>query len=445
MLTIEHAPGPRGLPLVGCTFDALRDPYHFFLDAWRRHGDVVFLRFGPFRYVLLNDADALYHVLVDNARSYTKSRTYKAFEPVLGSGLLTSEGDLWRRQRRLVQPAFHRDRLAGFAEAMVACTERLVAEWAPGARVDVNAALYGLTLRIVARALFSVDLAVDAEFGRALREAIQFIDATARSLLPTPPWVPTPRNRRFLAARAVLDRVVETIMAEHRRRPPARPDVLSLLLAARDEETGAPMAAERVRDEVMTLLLAGHETTANALTWAFVLLARHPEVEGRLLDELRAVLGGRAPGLADVPLLGYTTAVLQETMRQYPPAWKIEREACVDDVVAGYRVPAGTIVGVTTHTLHRNPRYWPDPERFDPERFLGERTGDRPRCAYLPFGAGPRLCIGAGFAQMEMTLVLAIIAQRYRLVIGPEPVPMEPAVTLHPRGAVIAELRPRAA
>jgi cytochrome P450 len=199
-------------------------------------------------------------------------------------------------------------------------------------------------------------------------------------------------------------------------------------------------------DEVMTLLLAGHETTANALTWAFVLLAAHPDVEERLCAELDAVLGGRAPALADLPRLPYTAAVMQEALRLYPPVWKAERQAIADDVVAGYRVPAGTLIGVTTHTLHRNPRYWPEPERFDPGRFLGERSEGRPRCAYLPFGAGPRVCIGAAFAQMEGTIILAMIAQRFRLVMpADQVVPIEPAVTLHPRGAVYAKLAQRMA
>jgi cytochrome P450 len=408
--------------------------------VWRRYGDVARIGFGPFEYLLVNDAPSLHHVLVENARNYVKSRTYRAFRPLLGDGLLTSEGDFWRRQRRLIQPAFHRERLVGFVDAMTAETEESLSRWRSreggAAPLDIGREMNQLTFRVVGRTLFGVDLESNPKLSEATRVALRFIDTYATSMVPLPTWVPTPGNRRFARALAVLDGLVADVLS---RPPGGGGDVLSLLRAARDEDTGEAMSPRQLRDEVMTLMLAGHETTANALTWAFYLLAQHPAAVDALRAELRSVLDGRAPRFEDLAKLDYTRAVIQEAMRLYPPVWKVERTALARDEIAGYTVEPGTIIGMTMHTLHRHPAAFDDAERFDPERFLpgNAKAKERHRFAYLPFGAGPRQCIGNTFALVEAQAILATIVQRCQLILLPDPpVEIDTAVTIHPRGVV---------
>lgn len=443
-------PGPRGVPLFGNVLDAWKDPIGLMMKSWREHGDVVKFKFGPFDYLFLNDPDAIHHVLVDNAKNYTKSRNYQGLKLVLGEGLVTSEGDTWRKQRKLVQPAFHRERLAGFAQSMVGDTASMLERWAtrgPEA-FDVHEEMMRLTFRIVGRTLFSTDVEVDADrIGPAVSAAIHHANDYAEAIVRVPQWLPTPANFRFKKAIATLDELVLRIIADRRKPNADQPnDLLAMLMAAHDDETKEGMSDRQLRDEMMTIILAGHETTANLLTWTWYLLSSHPDIARRLGAEVAEVLGDRAPSLDDLPKLKLTKMILEESLRLYPPAWAFERQAVAADTIAGYHVTPKTIIGIAPYTLHRHPRYWENPEGFDPERFAPERSEGRPKYAYLPFGGGPRFCIGNGFAMMEAQIIVAMIAQRHRLELVPgHPIVLDPQVTLRPKHGVRVTIEPQRA
>jgi cytochrome P450 len=364
---------------------------------------------------------------------------------VLGNGLLTSEGDFWRRQRRIAQPAFHKERIAAFGDVMVRAAEDTARAWTAvaksGGTLDVAAEMMRLTLRIAGETLLSSDVTGHAA---VVGDAVSLLlrEANRRILQPieVPLRVPTPNNRRVLRVLSELDAIVFRMIEDRRRMTGGRPsDLLTMLMEARDEETGEGMTDKQLRDEVLTIFLAGHETTANALSWTFYLLSLHPEVARRTSAELADVLGGRAPQVADLGRLVYTTAVLKEAMRLFPPAWIVGRRAVEDDTIDGYDIPRDSIVFVSPWLTHRHPAFWQNPEGFDPERFLPERAATIHRYAYFPFGAGPRLCIGQGFAMIEAVLLLATLAQRIRLdlVPGHRVVP-HPSITLRPRYGILA-------
>ena len=445
----KKAPGPRGVPWFGSTFEAWKDPLRLMASAVRDHGHVVQFRFGPFDYVLVDEPAGVKHVLVDNPKNYTKSRNYEGLKLVLGEGLVTSEGDHWRRQRKLAQPAFHREKLAGFCATMGAATTEMLARWerADADTVDAHHEMMRLTFDIVGRTLFSTRLDEHADgIGKAIAVSLVFANDWAESLLPIPTWIPTPKNVRFRRASRALDALVLDIIEGHRNAPEEKNDLLSMLMAAVDEDTGEKMSDAQLRDEVMTLVLAGHETTANALTWTLHLLSQHPEVARRLEAEADDVLGDRSvPTLDELPRLAFTKRVVEESMRLYPPVWAFERQAIEEDEVLGFRIPKRAIVGISPYTLHRHPAYWQNPEGFDPDRFADAAAAkERPRYAYLPFGGGPRTCIGNGFAMMEAQLVLAAVAHRWRLELVPGArVEMSPVVVLRPKGAVPMTLRRR--
>ena len=433
------APGPRRTPLFGNVLEAWRDPLTLFLNSTRAHGDVVKFRFGPYDYFLLNDAEAVKHLLVDHHKNYTKSRNYKGLKLILGEGLITSEGEHWRRQRKLAQPAFHKERLASFVACFANDTASMLDRWARDrlTELDVHEEMMRLTFRIVGRTLLSVDVDGAArEIGEALSVVLHHANEYAESLVPIPIWVPLPENFRFKRAIKVLDDLVYGIIAERRRSGGSgaqHDDLLALLMEAVDEQTRETMTDLQLRDEVMTLVLAGHETTANALSWTWALLSRHPDVERKLRAEVDAVLQGRAPTADDLPNLRYTAMVVQEAMRLYPPVWIFERQAIEADTILGFSIPKGSIVGVSPYALHRNARYWENPEGFDPERFSTARSSSRPRHAYLPFAVGPRQCIGNAFALMEAQVIVAMMVQRHRLELVPgEKVEPDPKVTLRP-------------
>jgi cytochrome P450 len=439
-------PGPRYLTPYGFSAAFRPDPLAYTLGLARRFGDVVRIRVGPFRSYMVFHPDDVKHVLQDNHQNYVKGLIIDRTKVLIGDGLFTSEGSFWRRQRRLAQPAFHRQRSAGFATAMTDATAAMLARWdahaGSGVPFDVAAEMNRLTLRVVGQTLFSMDLdGAAADVGRALQVALAYVDRRALLVAPSPLIVPTPQNLRFRRARRVLDRVVYDIIETRRRDGSQTSDLLSMLLQARDEETGEGMSDRQLRDEVMTFLLAGHETTAAALAWTWYLLARHPAVEARLRAEVDTVVGDRTPTVEDLPALSYTRMVVEETMRLYPPVWGIGRQTIGEDTLGGYRVPAKVVVSISPYVTHRHPACWDDPERFDPERFTPERAAGRSRFAYLPFSGGPRLCIGSEFALMEAQLVIAMVVQRYRLALVPGRV-VEPEVrlTLRPRGGLPATL-----
>jgi cytochrome P450 len=450
-LPLASAPGPSGAPLFGNLFDAWRDPLKLLSDSARDHGNVVRLRFGPYTYVLVSGLSEIQHVLVKNQKNYTKSRSYQGVKLVLGDGLLTSEGEFWRRQRRLVQPAFHVQKLRGLAGTMARLTEEQIGRWkslpASGRTLDMHAEMMRLTFRIVGQTLCSSDVEGDAQaIGDAITAAMRFANEYVETIIRIPTWLPLPKNLRFHRAKTTLDALVYRLIEEHRTNSDRDGDLLSMLMAQTDEGDGQGMTPKQLRDEVMTLVLAGFETTANALTWTLYLLSKHPDIAHRLRQETEEVLAGRSPTFEDLPRLEFTERVLSEAMRLYPPAWCLERAAAEDDEVGGYAIPAGTTIAVCPYVLHRNPSYWENPETFDPDRFLPERSTARSRFAYLPFGDGPRICIGKGFAMMEAKIVLAMIAGAFQLEpAGTRAVELDPGITLRPKGGMPLTIVPRAA
>jgi cytochrome P450 len=432
-------PGPEGHFLTGNLLDYTRDHLGYLTRCAREYGDVVRLRFINVPVYLLNHPDHIEYVLVSNNRNFIKSRGERISLSFLGEGLLTSEGSFWRRQRRLVQPAFHRERINTYGEVMVERAGQMAAGWQDGETRDVHRDMMRLTLEIVARTLFGASLktADFEEVSAAVAVITERFTGRGGVFFQVPQRVPTPGNLRFRQALRTLDGIIYGIIQERRASEAgSRDDLLSILLAARDE-AGDRMSDEQLRDEVMTVFLAGHETTANALSWTWCLLAEHPEVEAKLHEELDETLAGRTPTVEDLLRLHYTDMVVRESLRLYPPAWAFGREAVGDCEIGGYYVPAGTQLIMSQWVTHRDPRYYENPMEFRPERWA-EGLADRlPRYAYFSFGGGPRLCIGQSFAKMEAVLLLATIAQQFRLYQAPgEQAVPQPSITLRPRNGM---------
>ncbi len=437
------APGPPGHLLLGNLPEFARDLLGFFEDCARRYGDVVGLRLAGHPACLVNHPNLVEDVLVTRSAQFKKhSFFWRHVESIFGNGLLTSEGDFWLRQRRLAQPAFHRERVASYGGVMVAEAEEMLARWAAEEERDIHEDLMGLTMRIVARTLFGTDVAVRVdEVGHAFDVAIREIAVRFRRPFPIPGWVPLPSNLRYRRAVRQLDTLVYEIIRRPHREDAG--DLLAMLLHARDED-GSRMSERQLRDEVVTLFLAGHETTALALSWASALLARHPPAQAALAAELETVLGGRAPAVSDLPRLRYTEAVVLESMRLYPPAYAIGRESLGECAIGPYRFPAGTTVFASPWVMHRDARYFDRPGEFDPGRWLDGLARRLPRFAYFPFGGGPRLCIGSAFAMMEATLIVAALAQRFHLTpVRGHVLDTLASITLRPRFGVRVRLARR--
>lgn len=441
---VAPPPGPPAHPLTGNLRDFAADRLAFLRELARDYGDFVPIKLLRGTAILLNHPDLIEEVLVTKKRHFIKARGTRSLRSLLGNGLLVSEGSFWRRQRRLAQPAFHRDRVAAYSQTMVDYTERMLAAWQPGQSLDVHHEMMGVTLAIVGRALFDTDVSGAANVvGRSLEVTLAHFNWWASTGFLVPLWLPVRPNREFARAKAELDRIVYDLIARRRSSGEDPGDLLSMLLAARDED-GAGMTDRQVRDEVMTLLLAGHETTANALTWTFLLLAQAPEADAQLADELGRVLAGRPPALADLPRLPYTENVVKEALRLYPPAWILGYEAVDDVTIGGYPVRKGTTMFMSQWVTHRDPRWFPEPDAFRPERWADPQIKQLPTYAYYPFGGGERLCIGKGFALMEASLLLATIAARYRLELtAGQALDLEPSVTLRPRHGLAMVARPR--
>ena len=433
-------PGPKGGFFSAAASAFRRDQLGFYESSARDYGDVVATRMGPYRIWLVYHPDAIEELLVTRARDFVKSPGVRLMRPLLGDGLLLSEGDFWLRQRRLAQPAFHRQRVAGYGQVMADFAERHAAGWRDGAIVEVHGEMMAVTQAIVGKTLFDADVSGDAhdaaEAAKVLAE-----DFGARlaslSLRLLPAWVPTPGNLKARRAIRRLDAIVDRIIASRHASGEDRGDLLSMLMNAQDADDGTRMTPRQLRDEVMTIFLAGHETTAVALSWTWYLLALHAEVETRLAEELRAVLDGRVPTVADLPRLTYAANVVSESMRLFPPAYGIARQAVRATELGGYPVDRQDIVIAPTWTVHRDHRWFDKPEEFRPERWADDLARRLPRFAYFPFGGGPRQCIGNAFALMEATLILAVVAQRVRLSLVPgQRITPTPYVTLRPEPGI---------
>jgi cytochrome P450 len=446
----KQAPLFRGHPIFGAGPIFQKHPITKLFEINRVCGDVSRLRFPmrPYTAHLLCHPDHVRHVLVDNAKNYSKkTRGYDKLRGILGSGLVTSDGDFWKRQRRIANPAFHRERIAHFADVMVRCATDMLDEWdrriAKGEPFDVSREMMRVTLRVIGLTMLSAE--VDARssiVGEAIDEVLHVTIDRVQSMLSWPEWVPVPVNRRYDRARNALYGVVNELITTRRRTGEQKDDLLSMLMSARDPQTGEEMSDVQLRDEVMTVFLAGHETTANALTWTLYFLSLYPDVARRVRREVHEALGDDPPKLEDLPKLVYTEKVIKESMRLRPPVWFLTRSAIEDDVIGGYPIPKGSWIFLSTYLTHRHPDFWPNPEGFDPERFTPEREAERPKGAYMPFLLGPRKCIGESFATMEARLILAAIVQRTRLDLMPgRAVELDPTVTLRPKGGLWMTLR----
>ncbi len=440
------APGPQGHWLFGSVGDFRGNQLPFYERCHEEFGGVAAFRLGHRRLMLVTCPEGIEEVLVTKNRHFRKHYMLRLLKPLLGQGVLTSGGDHWLRQRRLMQPVFAKPRIAGYGEVFTRHAEREIGRWSDGERRDVHADMQRLTMGVAAETLLGVD--VDGEafeiVHRAQTEITEDFAWRFQQPLTLPVWVPTSRNRRFRASIRALEEVVYDVIRQKRERPAGETDdLLDRLLAARDDD-GRGMSDRQLRDEVMTLFLAGHETTANALAWTFYLLGRHPHVGGKLREELDRVLGDRPATAADFEQLVYTRRVMKESMRLYPPAYAFGRESVRETEIAGFRVPKGWTVIVSQWVVHRDGRYYDRPLEFDPDRWTPELESSLPSYAYFPFGGGPRVCIGNTFAELESALVLATIHGRYDLELSdPDSVDVWPSITLRPRNGIPVAVRSR--
>jgi cytochrome P450 len=433
---LSSPPGPKGHFLLGCARELAQSTPEHGENCMREYGDIVSYRFLHVPIVQITHPDQIEEVLVRNAANFHKSRDYGALRFFLGNGLLTNEGAFWQKQRQLIQPAFRHENIALYGGIMVDSAAKHLSRWKDGERRDLHHEMAELTLDVVTKSLFGTKLAHDARaIGEEVAVAMEQFQGQAALTFVLPDGFPIPKTPRLMRSKKRLNEVVLSIIRERRKGKSTGDDLLQRLLDARDE-SGAQMSDEQLKDEVMTLFLAGHETTANALTWTWYLLAQNPKVAETLAAEIDSVLEGRAPALADLHRLPYAEMVVKESMRLYPPAWGIGRRALKDFDLGGYAIPAGTNIFIMQWVTQRDARFFPEPLRFDPERWREDpvRKGRIPRFAYFPFGGGPRVCIGAGFAMMEVALLLATIAQRYRFSLAPgaNVVPLY-SVTLRPK------------
>lgn len=433
MSSAPKVPGPRQFPYLGSFKIWGDDPIEYVENIYKTYGDIARTTVGGFPIYWVNKPDYIHQILVKDAKKVSKAPVFKlASKPLIGQGILTSEGVFHHQQRQMVQPAFHPRRISAYADTMVDYTGQLIDQWQAGDVVDVAERMINLTMAIVAKTLFNTDVSGDAyAIGHAIEEALAIVIGRMEHPFSIPYWIPTPSNRRANALYKYLNETILKIIEERRQNPDEdKGDLLSMLLFARDED-GQPMSDQQVKDEAMTLFIAGHETTANALAWGLWLLSRHPEIYQRVLEEVDTVLEGRTPTFEDVNRLPYLTLVMKEVLRMRPPAWMMARYAIEPLQLGEYEIRAGSALVISPWVMHHSERFWDQPEHFIPERFLNEDS--IPRFAYFPFGAGPRVCIGNHFANMEMILVMATLAQRVRFegVEGPE-VRMNPSITLSP-------------
>ncbi len=427
------------------------DPLSFYASNRARFGDYVRVKTMPgFDFFTLTHPSAVEHVLQTHQKNFHKPDVFlKPSILLFGNGIFTSEGDFWMKQRRLSQPAFHRNHIGAMATTIVKCTEKMLSSWdakPDGAEIDLLHEMVHLTLSVAGRTLFSTDLTGQSmDVGQAVREAFEVLNHKMSNYpFIFPLWVPTSDNKQFKRAKGILDSVITRIISERRKDSQDQHDFLGLLMAAKDDETGQGMSDEQLKDEVLTLLVAGHDTVAASLAWTWILLSEHVHIRSQLYDEIKCVLGGRSPELADSERLTYTRMIFDEALRLYPPAWGQPRQSFEEDVIDGYHLPKNAFISLNQYTTHRHPEFWQRPEEFAPERFTPERIKQRPRFSYFPFGGGARICIGQGLALLEAQLAIATIAQRYQIDLLPgQNIKPDPTFTLIPKGLVRATIKRR--
>ena len=442
-------PGPSGYPLIGNLPKMLQNPLQFLTEVTKDYGTTVKLgAMGAQQLYLVSDPDDVRYILQENSQNYIKGKNFQIIQQIIGNGLAVKEGSDWKRERRLMQPSFHRQQVGALIALMNQTTAEMVQSWEgikTGKSLDIFSQMMNLTQTILLKSLLSIDSPEQiAEMNQIWNTAYEYLSSQLWAVLRLPLWVPTPKNRRFVKAMSQLDRIVYDIIQQRRGDDNPPGDLLAMLMAAYDSESGSGLSDEQLRDEIMTIFTGGFETSAAVLAWTLYLLDRHPEVESKLHSELDSVLGGGTPALEDLAKLQYTRMVLSESMRLYPGAWVFTRTNLQADKIGKYQIPANSLIMISPYITHRLPEYWSNPEEFNPERFTKEKVAARPRYAYYPFGGGKRQCIGEVFAMTEMQLVVAAITQKYRLSSVPEhPVEPEPMFTLRPRYGIQMTLQPR--
>lgn len=442
------APGPRGSLIFGNLTEYKRDPIGMLLRLRLEYGDVARNRLGPYLTHALAHPQHVKHVLQDNAGNYVRGRFYERFKLFFGDGLLTTDGDFWLRHRRIAQPLFHRRRVETISEAMTTPAAGMIERWhgyaRNGSSIDVVPEMMRLTLSTLGKVIFNSDLGRHAEeAGPAVRLGLEAMMPQGNINDFIPQWIPTPLNGRIHRARRALYAIMRHVVEEHRSGRSEASDLITMMLSAKNEATGEPLSEREVRDELMTVFLAGHETTGSGLAWTLYALSMQPQVLRRLQAELEAVLGTRVPTAADLPDLPYLTMVIEESLRLYPPIWGYTRDAVKDDEIGGFHIPAGSSIFVSPYVTHRHPGFWQNPEAFDPDRFAPQLAAARPRFAYFPFGGGPRQCIGIHIAKLQMQLTVAMIVQHFDLHALPgHSVRHGALVSLRPVNGILLTLHP---
>jgi cytochrome P450 len=441
---VKIPPGPSGVQGFALFVRSLRDPISVAAELKRRYGDIVRLDAGPISAVLLNHPELVEEVLGPKNAMFGKDKRYRSTPRLLGDGILTSDGELWRQQRRVAQPAFDVEHLATYGGVMAECAEKIVRSWRPGEVRDIHADMMAITLAVTGKALFGADMTdVASEMASSFMVLLEHWNHRATNPLALPEVVPTRRNRQFNRAIGRLEDLLATLVRERLQSGEDRDDLLAKMLHARKGQPGPPVD-KQLRDDFVTIVLAGYETSANSISWTLHLLARHPQIEARVAEELRAALSGRAPGQADMPKLRYFEAVLTESLRLYPPVWGFGREVIQDCEVGGYPMSRGTQLFICPYLNHRDARFFREPEVFEPDRWMGGLAKQLPPGAYIPFGRGPRMCLGRSFALMEGIIVLSVVLQRYRL--EPDPtssVTPRSGITLRPVPGLLMKVLPR--
>jgi cytochrome P450 len=434
---LKTIPGPHGYPILGVMPEMISDMLGLFTNTAREYGGIAQFKLLNKNYLLVTNPDYVKYILQDNYKNYIRGRSVETGRVLLGNGLPLIDGDFWLRERRILQPAFHHERLGKLANVVTNVIDIFMQDWEEKSRgnqtLDLDDEMMRLTLTVIIKSMFSAKIDDKIQsLSHAFNVASKFMLWRSQQMWAPPLSVPIPRNVKYNRALKVLNDTIYPLVADRRKNP--KDDLLGMMLEMRDVDTNEGMSDRQARDEIVTIFFAGHETTAATLSWAFYLLSQHPEIEERVRAEVEDVLNGRRPAFADLPRFVYLQQVINEVLRLYPAAYLFAREAVVDDQLDGYPIPANTLIFISPFVTHRDPKYWPDPERFDPDRFTPEQVASRPRHVYYPFGEGPHLCIGNNFALMEMQLILVMTLQRFRLRFVPNhPIVFKPEATLRPK------------